>query len=790
MNTGNNRMKNSDTDNLITNRKTKLSLAVAAAMSLVSTSALSGVTLEEVVVTAQKREQSLIEVPYSISAVSGDAIDNAGATSLEDLARLVPGLAMANAGAKSSINNNMILRGINIGSPAFNNAFQNVSDAPVSTYFGEIPLFAGIKLVDLQRVEVLRGPQGTLYGSGSVGGTVRFLFNQPDTQENTGKLSARISDNAHSDEMNYNTDFIGNLAVNDSFAIRVAAGIEQVGGGVTDALGRIATDSTGLPLLSDPSDFTSGPVIDPKKDSDSQDSWYLRASALWNVGDDTDVLLTVFHQETEADGDTLQGLVDTGEGDEVVAGKEWTHNQRVINDGQEYDTDLVSLEIVSDLGFATGTSATGYTETQKKYQNDLSGLYQSFDNRWGDYFGYPRITAPSPQEDNIKIFTQELRLATQNDGNWDVVGGLFYKKMKADVAGNETIRGLRDWTEFVGETPVDDRVFFLSRDVDYDETALFGEFTYRITDKWQVTAGARVFWQNFEQEMFNFTRWGGDTNTANETDVNDQIYKFNTSYMLSEDQTVYVTWAEGFRHGGANALATGVDIADEFQEYEPDKATNYELGLKGELMDGRIRYSTAIYRVDWEKPQTDGFFGPLFLPGVFNAEEARTQGIELEVTAQVTEQLMVTAGYNYVDAEFTKDLSGIAEENIGSIAKGDPLPGVPENMASLSLDYYVPLESSSEIHINFNGSYRSSVANQPNENFRDYGELDGFSIWNVKVDWSNEQFTLGAFVNNIGDEEAATGLRHRQTDRGFEAFDDRLVVGRPRSIGMFASYSF
>lgn len=789
MNTGNNRMKNSDTDNLITNRKTKLSLAVAAAMSLVSTSALSGVTLEEVVVTAQKREQSLIEVPYSISAVSGDAIDNAGATSLEDLARLVPGLAMANAGAKSSINNNMILRGINIGSPAFNNAFQNVSDAPVSTYFGEIPLFAGIKLVDLQRVEVLRGPQGTLYGSGSVGGTVRFLFNQPDTQENTGKLSARISDNAHSDEMNYNTDFIGNLAVNDSFAIRVAAGIEQVGG-VTDALGRIATDSTGLPLLSDPSDFTSGPVIDPKKDSDSQDSWYLRASALWNVGDDTDVLLTVFHQETEADGDTLQGLVDTGEGDEVVAGKEWTHNQRVINDGQEYDTDLVSLEIVSDLGFATGTSATGYTETQKKYQNDLSGLYQSFDNRWGDYFGYPRITAPSPQEDNIKIFTQELRLATQNDGNWDVVGGLFYKKMKADVAGNETIRGLRDWTEFVGETPVDDRVFFLSRDVDYDETALFGEFTYRITDKWQVTAGARVFWQNFEQEMFNFTRWGGDTNTANETDVNDQIYKFNTSYMLSEDQTVYVTWAEGFRHGGANALATGVDIADEFQEYEPDKATNYELGLKGELMDGRIRYSTAIYRVDWEKPQTDGFFGPLFLPGVFNAEEARTQGIELEVTAQVTEQLMVTAGYNYVDAEFTKDLSGIAEENIGSIAKGDPLPGVPENMASLSLDYYVPLESSSEIHINFNGSYRSSVANQPNENFRDYGELDGFSIWNVKVDWSNEQFTLGAFVNNIGDEEAATGLRHRQTDRGFEAFDDRLVVGRPRSIGMFASYSF
>ena len=404
----------------------------------------------------------------------------------------------------------------------------------------------------------------------------------------------------------------------------------------------------------------------------------------------------------------------------------------------------------------------------------------------------PRITAPSPQEDNIKIFTQELRLVTANEGNWDAIGGLFYKNMEAGIAGNETIRGLRDWTEFVGVTPVDDRVFFLSREVDYKEIALFGEFTYRFTDNWQVTVGARAFWQDFEQDMFNFTRWGGDVATASKTDVSDQIFKFNTSYMLSEDHNLYFTWAEGFRHGGANALASGGGIAPEFLEYAPDEATNYELGIKGELMDGRVRYSTAIYRVNWDKPQTDGFFGPQFLPGVFNAEEARTQGFEVEVTAQVSEQLMATVGYNYVDAEFTKDLTGIAEDNIGSILKGDPMPGVPENMASLSVDYYVPLDSGNEIHLNLNGSYRSSIANQPNETFRDFGELDSFSIWNASVGWSNDKLTVSAFVNNIADEEAATGLRYRHGLEGhaFSAFNDRLLVGRPRSIGLYASYSF
>lgn len=773
------------------NYKRKLNLAVSMAALMASGSVLSDVVLEEVIVTAQKREQSLIDIPYNISAVSGEAIENTGASSLEDLARLVPGLAMANAGAKSAINNNMILRGINVGSPAFNNSFQNISDAPVSTYFGEIPLFAGIKLVDIQRVEVLRGPQGTLYGSGSVGGTVRFIFNRPDTTDNSARISARISDNAHSDEMNYSTDFVGNLAISDTFAIRVAAGYEELGG-VTDALGKVARDSTGLPLLADPDDFASGMVIAPEEDTDDMDTWYFRGSALWSLGDDTEALLTVYHQESKGDGDTIQGLVDTGKGGTVVAGEEWAHNQRVVNDGQEYDTDLVALEISSDVGFATITSATGYTETDKRYQNDLSGLYQRFDSQWGDYFGYPRITAPSPQEDKIQTITEELRLATENEGNWDLVAGLFFKKMEAEIAGNETIRGLRDWTEFVGVTPVDDRVFFLSRSVDYEEIALFGEFTYRLSDDWQVTAGVRTFWQDFEQEMFNFTRWGGDVSTSSKTDVSDEIFKINTSYSLAEDHTLYVTWAEGFRHGGANALATGSGIAPEFLEYDPDKATNYELGLKGELLGGRVRYSTAIYRVDWDKPQTDGFFGPLFLPGVFNAEESRTQGLELEVTAQVTERLMATLGYNYVEAEFTEDLGGIAEDNIGSIRDGDPMPGVPENMASLSVDYYIPLDNGSEIHVNVNGSYRSSVVNQPNETFRDYGELDGFSLWNTAVSWSNDQLTLGAFVNNIGDEEAATGLRYRHGLEGhaFGAFDDRLVVGRPRSVGLFASYSF
>lgn len=804
----------------------KLALAFSSAMLIVPSEVLAQYEIEEVIITAQKREQSIIDVPYNISAVSGESIKNAGATSLEDLARLVPGMAMANAGQKQALNNNMILRGVNVQSPSFNNSFQNIADAPVSMYFGEVPLFAGIKMADIQRVEVLRGPQGTLYGSGSVGGTVRFIFNKPDVEEKVADISGRLSANEHSEELNYSTDFVGNLPVSAKFAVRVAGGYEEQGG-VTDALGLYALDPStrdpAAPFLADPTDSDSGPIIQPKKDTDDFDTWYLRASALWNISDEVEAGLTLFRQENEGDGDTVRTI----NNNDVDSGPEWAHHMRRLTDDLAFTTDVYSLELIADLGFATLTSATGFTDVDKEYQNDLSGLYQFLDDLvpGGLYFGFPRLTAPSPQEESIKTLTEELRITTNTKGRWDRVAGLFYKDVDAEISGFDLWPGYFEWvrdastmastsagtgmpptvfnTLALTGRPDLEFPFTLSRQIDFEEVALFGELTFRITEEWQVTGGLRAFWQDFEQDLFNqlpicgvgcsadgVSLDGIAADNTTKEDFSDQIFKLNTSYKIADEHRVYFTWAEGFRHGGVNGFASvGVGaVPPEFITFDSDEATNYEIGLKGELLDGRVRYSTAIYRIDWDNPQTDAFLGFFALPGVVNAEESRSEGVELELTAQWTEHLLMTFGYNYIDAEFTEDATTLAPlgTNLAGIEDGDAMPGVPEHMAALSLDYFFPLDSGAEIHANVNGNYRSSVVSFANRTFGDFAKLNGFSIWNASLAWNKGKVTVGAFVNNIGDEEGVTGARIRRPD----AFDDRAFIGRPRHYGLLASYSF
>jgi len=828
-------------------RRKKLALAVSAGAMLASPFAYTQNVLEEVIVTAQRREQSVIDVPYSISVIGGEMIKNAGAANADDVLRMIPGLAFDNGGTKQQLNSSLILRGVNFQSPGFTNSFQNLTDAPVSMYVGEIPVFSVIQMTDIERVEVLRGPQGTLYGSGAVGGTVKFHFNKPDTENKVFDVSSRLGGNSHSDELNYNVNFVGNLPISDNVAIRVAGGYQDFGG-VTDANGRFAleantdpastgpvsTNSVGTlpsipvfsqPVLSDPTDPDSAPVIEPIKDIDDFETWFVRASVLWDVSDDIEVLASWYHQEDDGFGDTAAGVI----GDDPNNTTKWAHTLRRGSEDLKFKTDIAALEISADVGFGTITSATGYSYLDKDYTNDISGLYQRLDDfdffifpGFGSYGGFPRLTTPSPQlVDETETFTEEIRLVTDTGSNWDAVVGFYYEDSRVDVGGYDLWPGYYDWlqdpttgvsTAFgtpsaadalvtAGSNPGLGYPFTLFRNTDFEEKALFGELTFRVTDKWQITGGVRVFWQDFDQSLFNSlpicgtgcstTGTPADGIVADEsisTDIQDEIFKINTSYDFHEDHKVYFTWAEGFRRGGANPFGTSGTLAPaEFATFESDKATNWEVGIKGMLMDNRVRYSMAGYLIEWDKPQTDGFFGPFALPAVINAEEAETMGFEVEVTAAPTENWLITFGYNYVNAEFSKDATTLAglSGTLASISDGDPLPGVPEHMASWSVDYFHPLQGGAEIHANLNGSVRSSITTFPNANFRDFASIDGFSLWNASIDYRVDNWSVGAFVKNIGDEQAVTGARIFQAE-----FDDRASVGRPRSFGVSVNYSF
>ena len=827
-------------------RKKKLALAVSAGATLASPVANSQNALEEVIVTAQRRAESVVDVPYNISVIGGDMIRNVGAANADDLLRMVPGLAFDNGGTKQQLNNSLILRGVNFQSPGFTNSFQNLTDAPVSMYVGEIPVFSVIQLTDIERVEILRGPQGTLYGSGAVGGTVKFHFNKPDTETPVLDVSGRFGGNAHSDELNYNVNFVGNLPISDNFAVRVSGGYHELGG-VVDANGRFALEanrdpaSTGpvtsqalgtlppvpvftQPVLSDPTDPDSAPVIEPIEDIDGFETWHFRGSALWDVNENIEILASWYHQEDDAFGDTAAGILN----DDPNQNTGWEHTLRRGSEDQKYETDIAALEITADLGFATITSATGYSLLDKEYTNDISGLYQRLDDLdfgffpgFGSYGGFPRLTTPSPQVlDEFETVTQEIRLVTDTGGRWDAVVGFYYEDTSQDVGGYDLWPGYFEWiqdpttavAQAFGTPTVADTLapfanttlnypFTLFRETDFEEKAVFGEVTFRITDKWQVTGGARAFWQDFSQKLFNslpicgvFCSTTGtplDGIVADDsiaTDFQDEIFKLNTSYDFHDDHKVYFTWAEGFRHGGANPFGTsGVLAPPEFATFESDKATNWEAGIKGMIMDNRVRYTIAGYFIEWDKPQTDGFFGPFALPAVINAEEAETVGFETEFTAALTENWLITFGYNYVEAEFSKDATTLAglSGTLASISDGDPLPGVPEHMASWSIDYFHPMGNGAEIHANLNGSVRSSITTFPNENFRDFAKIDGFSLWNTSINYRMDNWSIGAFVNNIGDEVALTGARIFQAP-----FDDRGTIGRPRSFGISANYSF
>jgi len=809
---------------IVSMRKAPLAAAVSAALMLPTGPARA--EIEEVIVTATMRDTSITDVPYNISAIGAEAIANSNAGSIEDLARLVPGLAMANAGQKQALNSNFILRGVNIKNPSFNNSLLNVTDNPVSMYFGDIPLFAPIRLTDVERVEVLRGPQGTLYGSGSVGGTVRFIPKRPDTENSVADVSASVASNAHSDELNYAVDFVGNIPVSDTFALRVAAGYE-LQGGVVDALGAYALDTSSAdptgpsgfdapiyaPALANPADPDSVAAIAPQEDTDEFDTLYFRGSALWAPSDGAEVVLTFMHQENNGEGDTVRGILN----DDWQQGPKWAHNMRRVNDGLELETDLISLEMSGDFGFGTVTSATGFTSIDAQYQNDISGLYQFLDDLdffapcspFGSYCGFPRLTTPSPQADTTDTFTQELRLVTDTGGNWDAIVGLFYRDQEMETRGRDLVPGFFEWANdpttaasiAVGSPTVADTLqpsaefaFELNRDINFTDLALYGELTYRLSDTWQITGGLRTFDQEFDQNLFNELHLIFGPFTAADTsikrDFDGTLFKFNTSFSLAEDHTLYFTWAEGFRHGGANGFqdAGPFAVPEQFLTFQSEEAVNYELGLKGYLADGNVRYSTAIYQIDLDNPQRDAFLGPLALPGVVNADEAQTTGLEVEFTVQASENLTVNFGYNYTDAEFTKDSVTAApiSGDVANIAKGDPLPGVSEHMASWSGDYFIPLSNGNEVLVNLNGSYRSDFVTQANPNTGgNFANLDAFTIWNASVSWTSDRLTLGGYVRNIGDEEAVTGVR---LNRG--AFDDRAFVTRPRSIGVFGRFSF
>ncbi|MBT6583519.1 MAG: TonB-dependent receptor, partial [Gammaproteobacteria bacterium] len=493
-------------------RRNKLSTAVAMGVLMVSGDSIAeSRVIEEVVITATRRAQSVQDVPINISVVTGDTIRETGVSDLNDLIRLVPGLVTTDLGADAGVNNSLIMRGLNANNPGTNNVLPNVVEPSVSTYLNNSPVFLNLKLADISRVEVLRGPQGTLYGSGSVGGTVRFIFNEPDTQAASASVSAGVSSSSHGDDLNYEFDFVGNLPLSDTAAVRISAGYEEEAG-VTDAINISVLDSSGNVVPAGGDAIGGGHTTTTKDDTDGSEVKYVRASVLWDATDNTELLLSVFHQENESDSDTYMRLTDG-----QTSGEEWENGRRFLTPS-EFEADVVSLEVESDFGFATFSSSTTFTETSVTARNDISNLYESIDEATGGiaYFGSPRLAFLTEAEGVFEAVTQEFRLVSNGDNDWDWVAGVYYNDTESDLIVHDVDHSYEAWlasvpdtyyglgtfldvlNTFSDRTPPFTGAYYQDRTLDFEDKAVFGELTYHFTEDFQATVGFRKFWQEFD----------------------------------------------------------------------------------------------------------------------------------------------------------------------------------------------------------------------------------------------------------------------------------------------------
>jgi iron complex outermembrane receptor protein len=812
----------------------------------------SPLTLESVVVTAQRRKQTVQDIPYNITAVDGGQIANAGASSLNDLVRVVPGLTTVDEGDSArGRTNNLTLRGLRTDSPGGGRGgaeSPGSSVSSVSTYFGETPVFFPMPLYDLDHVEVLRGPQGTLYGSGAQAGTIRVVPKRPDFTSASGQIMLDGSISEHSNDPNSNFVAIGNLPLADNLAVRAIAGRQHDGGFINnDALwARQGSGATAVPTPSVPGDLTSGPVILPtQNDTNWADKWFARGAIRWAPRESLDFQLDYLHQHIYSNNSSYSNPGFPGSTFDMttpVAGpvtpsnpSYYPHSAFVIPPGGTYVStaftlspyeetlDLVSAVGTVDLGLATLTSATSFYTDRTTGTSDFTNV---FDNPatfnydpYPPYNFYPRLLSPQPQKVNDRSFVQELRIVSNGKNRFDYVGGLYFQRETGFIHEDQYVPGILEYLSSIGQpnpSPLGDVAYVYQRNNEFKDVAAFGELTFHATEKWQVTVGARAFHQTFHTDATgefplcgaecssDGTNPSGLWGTTAVQSSSRVIKKVNTSYDITPDTKVYVTYSEGFRRGGANAAPTFGPWASlpSFQTFTPDLAKNYEVGIKGSTFDRRLRYSADVYRVDLDNFQFDSA-NLSFFPTTFNGKTARSQGVELEFEASLTRNTTMALGYGYTDAKVTQSFSiydyppfallpggsGQPESVFnGPIAAGTRLPGVPKNTLSASIDHGIAVGTYGKLNLHIDGAYRGAAGSDISTTSTAYWVIPSSIIGNFRAafDAKNNigyEFYVNNFTNNVG----YTGGSYVQTFENYARFRN---VSRPRTYGLKLRYSF
>ncbi|MDC7676708.1 TonB-dependent receptor [Asticcacaulis machinosus] len=786
-------------------------LATASVVALNIGAALPAMAQEEpatdvteVIVTATRRATSVQKVPYNISVIGASDLSTKGITEIAELGRAMPGLSVRDVGSRDDAS--IILRGLSVDPLRASTLGDNGS---VATYINDTPVTNQPKIFDIERVEVLRGPQGTLYGSGSLGGAIRYIVADPKMKYEAS-AGGKVYQINEADDVSYEVNGMINMPlVEDKLAVRVAA------------------------QYLDDSGFTDYPFVitGPKTDLDFEQRTTARASLLWTPTETFEATLSYYTDNSKSGGRT-----GGNPGFSLPPGASYPAFSYPANAGKvlgDYDIglrfeepysmhyQLTALEMKYDLGFADLISSTSYTKKTGLGHRDqtdlLLGLGFGYEN-------YPDFRAFTTEVDDFEAAVQELRLVSSDGGSFDYVAGLYYANEGTWGTSSEYTPG---FTQFIGATRTDDLEYFAKSDVLYSEWAAFGELTWHINDQWQITGGARAFKLIEKSTECTALPLYEDPNSSvvncpdsvGKTEVEDTIYKLNTSYQWTPDVMVYGTFSQGFRRGGVNLLPSGgqfVGIVESQRQYAPDTVDNYEVGVRSQWFDRKLTVNAALFNINWQDVQLSSL-APGNLPIIANAGEANSKGVELETLWKATDALTLSFGYAYTNAEISEDYVK-ADDNgtpadftddtvISDFRDGTSLPGTPEQQISLAADYTLPFTDYGlmTLHADYSYSsgittsaepYRCAVYQEPvqpcasaNQNANlDYAELKGFSQTNLSFGWEPMD-TVGVklFVNNVFDEYAYVA---QQGEATYGLQGKFFIPIRPRVIGVSINKKF
>jgi iron complex outermembrane receptor protein len=797
--------------------------------------------LEEVMVTATKRgELSLQDVPMSITAFTNEDIKLQGFKRLDDYAGQIPSLSF---GRREPGGTNVIMRGCAVSAVAFS------ENPTTSVYLDEQPISqSGFnpdpRLIDIERVEALSGPQGTLFGEASQCGTLRIITNKPDPTAFESYVDI-TGESVKGGKMGYDVNAMINIPLaQDTLALRLVGFTATDAGWVDNVLGASPGET-----------YDNAPYVD--KDVNSIDSWGARASLRWQPGENWVIDFQGIYQKTKSDG---FGDIDINDGyyeDRDL--KKW-EQLRFGNESWDDEWYQLALTAEGSLGWADLVVTGGYAHRETRYLADSSAYIMSFQDI-GDYWretdpylprydfgGDPHAFSIDDQENKRTSFEARLSSPSDSDSRWSWIGGIFYNKVEEPpVVFTANVHGLSDGCSadvayVEGCTPQ----FTYSSYLHYyyfgtfdklsnnwwhgvynstvKQKGIFGEFTFDITENLDITLGGRWYDIDTKRISRNGTLinppqttvmncgtqadrdlWqiegipvsGFDTCYANESakgSENGFVPKANITYRWDEDKLVYFTYSEGFRAGGANSGKRGTIYgADgEYHTYDSDNLINWEVGTKTMWAGGRFQFNFTFYHMIWEDIQIE-VVNPdsnVYSVGLLNFPEAEINGFEADFSFIPAENWTLTATLAYNNAELSEDAILFPDgEDPKEALKGTRLPIVPDWKGSFLAEYTFTGELAGATPYllgvyQYNGESVNSldgIASVIGEN--QVRTHPSYSIVNLRYGLRGNNWSASFYVDNVFNEYSVTlyNDRWKQT---------RASTTRPRVFGINYSYTW